>query len=50
VTGLDFEIKHHLDLNVSLVRDYLQNPQPESSGAVTSQTDLYLNVGLGARF
>jgi len=50
VTGVEFEIRHHLDLNVSLVWDYLLKPQPEASGLVPQQTDLYLVVGLGVKF
>jgi hypothetical protein len=50
VTGLEFEIKHHLELNVSLVWDYLLSPQPEASGVVPSKNDVYLNVGLGVKF
>jgi hypothetical protein len=47
---LEFEIKRHLDLNISLVWDYLQNPRPESSGFLPEHSDLRLNLGVGARF
>lgn len=50
VSTLEFEIKRHLDLNISLVWDYLQNPQIESSGALPKHSDLRLNLGVGVKF
>jgi len=50
VSTLEFEIKRHLDLDVSLVWDYLQNPQVKSDKVVPQKSDLYLNVGFGVRF
>lgn len=50
VSTLDFEIKRHLDLNISFVWDYLQNPQTDSSGNVPQRSDFRLNVGVGVRF
>lgn len=50
VSTLEFEIKRHLDLDVSLVWDYLHNPQTESSGAVPERSDLRLNLGVGVDF
>ncbi len=50
VTTLEFEIKRHLNLDVSLVWDYLQNPQTKSDGTVPQKSDTYLTVGLGVRF
>lgn len=50
VSTLDFEIKRHLDLNVSFVWDYLQNPQTESSGFLPQHSDFRLNVGVGVKF
>jgi hypothetical protein len=50
VSTLEFEIKRHLDLNVSLVWDYLQNPQVESSGFIPEHGDLRLNLGVGVKF
>jgi hypothetical protein len=50
VTTLEFEIKRHLNLDVSFVWDYLQNPQPKSDGAIPEKSDTYLTVGLGVRF
>lgn len=50
VTSLEFEIKRHLNLDVSLVWDYLQNPQTKSDGTVPQKSDTYLTVGLGVRF
>ena len=50
VTTLEFEIKRHLDLNVSFVWDYLQTPQTESSGVVPQHSDFRLIVGAGVKF
>ena len=50
VSTLEFEIKRHLDLNISLVWDYLQNPQTESNGLVPEHSDLRINVGAGVKF
>jgi hypothetical protein len=50
VSTLEFEIKRHLNLDVSLVWDYLQNPQTKSDGTVPQKSDTYLTVGLGVRF
>jgi hypothetical protein len=50
VSTLEFEIKRHLNLDVSFVWDYLQNPQTESSGAVPVHSDFRLNLGVGVKF
>ena len=50
VTTLEFEIKRHLDLNVSFVWDYLQNPQTDFSGVVPQHSDFRLIVGVGVKF
>jgi hypothetical protein len=50
VTTLEFEIKRHLNLDVSFIWDYLQNPQPKSDGTIPQKSDTYLTVGLGVRF
>src|ERR1039457_4715588 len=50
VTTLEFEIKRHLDLNVSFVWDYLQNPQTEANGNIPQHSDLRLIVGAGVKF
>ena len=50
VSSLEFEIKRHLNLDVSLIWDYLQNPQPKSDGTLPQKSDFYLNVGWGVRF
>lgn len=50
VSTLEFEIKRHLDLNVSFVWDYLQDPQIESSGAAPQRSDFRLNLGVGVKF
>ena len=47
---LNFEIKRHLDLNISFVWDYLQNPQTEFTGTSPERSDLRLTAGLGVRF
>ena len=44
VTTLEFEIKRHLNLDVSFIWDYLQNPQAKSDGEVPKNGDFYLNV------
>jgi hypothetical protein len=50
VSTLEFEIKRHLNLDVSFVWDYLQNPQRKSDGAIPQNSDYYLTVGFGVRF
>ena len=50
VSTLEFEIKRHLDLNVSFVWDYLLNPKTERNGVVPRCSDLRLNVGVGVKF
>jgi putative salt-induced outer membrane protein YdiY len=50
VTTLEFEIKRHLNLDVSFIWDYLQNPQTRSDGAIPEKSDYYLTVGFGVRF
>ena len=50
VSTLDFEIKRHLDLDVSFVWDYLQDPQQKSDGEIPKNSDYYLTVGFGVRF
>jgi putative salt-induced outer membrane protein YdiY len=50
VSTLEFEIKRHLDLDVSLVWDYLQNPQTESSGTLPERSDFRLNLSMGVKF
>jgi hypothetical protein len=50
VSTLEFEIKRHMNLDVSLVWDYLQCPQPKADGEDPQKSDLYLNVGWGVRF
>jgi len=50
VTLLEFEIKHHLDLDVSFVWDYIHNPQVEAGGIAPEKSDYYLTVGFGVRF
>ena len=50
VTTLEFEIKRHLDLDLSFVWDYLRNPQTESDGTVPKHSDLRLTMGIGIRF
>jgi putative salt-induced outer membrane protein YdiY len=50
VSTLEFEIKRHLDLNVSFVWDYLQDPKTDSSGVVPQHSDYRLIVGVGVKF
>jgi hypothetical protein len=50
VSTLEFEIKKHLNLDVSFIWDYLQNPQAKSDGEIPKNSDYYLTVGLGVRF
>jgi hypothetical protein len=50
VSTLEFEIKRHLNLDVSFVWDYLQEPQTRSDGAAPQKSDYYLTVGFGVRF
>jgi hypothetical protein len=50
VSTLEFEIKRHLNLDVSFVWDYLQYPQARSDGDVPQNSDYYLTVGFGVRF
>ena len=50
VSTLEFKVKRHLDLDVSFIWDYLQNPKPESNEVMPLRSDLYLTVGLGYRF
>jgi uncharacterized protein DUF481 len=50
VTTLEFEIKRHLNLDVSFIWDYLDNPQIQSDLTVPEKSDYYLTVGFGVRF
>jgi putative salt-induced outer membrane protein YdiY len=50
VSTLEFEIKRYLDLDVSFIWDYLQNPQQEASGTVPQKSDLRLTLSVGAKF
>ena len=47
MSTLEFEIKRHLNLDVSFIWDYLQNPQTRSDGAIPQKSDYYLTVGFG---
>jgi len=50
VSTLEFEVKRHLELDLSFVWDYLQNPQAEASGVVPQHSDLRLTFSVGAKF
>jgi len=50
VTSLEFEIKRHLDLEVSFVWDFLDRPQPKSDGTIPFKNDYFLIVGTSVRF
>jgi len=39
-----------LEVDVSFVWDYLQNPQVQCNGEIPQKSDFYLTVGLGVRF
>jgi hypothetical protein len=48
--SLEFEIKKHLDLDVSFIWDRISNPQPDAAGNVPAQDDFRLILGLGIDF
>ena len=50
VSTVEFEIKHHLNLDVSFIWDYLNHPHQESNGDSPQKSDYYLTVGAGLRF
>lgn len=50
VTTLEFEIKRHRNLDVSLLWDYLGSPQVKSDVTVPKSSDLNLIAGFGVRF
>ena len=50
VSILEFEIKRHLDLDVSFIWDYLQNPETRSDGDRPQRSDYYLTMGFGVKF
>ncbi|HTQ50133.1 MAG TPA: DUF481 domain-containing protein, partial [Candidatus Acidoferrales bacterium] len=50
VSTLEFEIKKHLNLDVSFIWDYLQSPEAKSNGSIPQKSDYYLTVGFGVRF
>jgi hypothetical protein len=50
VSTLEFEIKRFLNLDLSFVWDYLQNPQTEANGTVPQHSDLRLTLGIGVKF
>jgi len=50
VSTLEFEVKRYLDIDLSFVWDYLQNPQAEANGTVPVHSDLRITLGVGAKF
>jgi hypothetical protein len=50
VSTLEFEIKRHLNLDLSFVWDYLQDPKAEAGQTVPERSDLRLTLGLGVKF
>jgi len=50
VSTLEFEIKRHLDLNVSFGLDRTRDRIQQNGGAVPKQDDFRLILGLGVRF
>jgi hypothetical protein len=50
VSTVSFEIKRHLNLDVSFIWDFLQRPKVESNGSTPGNSDYYLTLGFGVRF
>jgi hypothetical protein len=50
VSTLEFEIKKFLDLDLSFVWDYIQDPQLEANGTAPEHNDLRLTLGIGVKF
>lgn len=50
VSTLSFEIKRHLDLEVSYTWDFLEKTQLRSNGQLPHKNDYYLTAGLAVRF
>jgi len=50
VPALETELTDWLDLDVSLVWDRIQDPQPDADGIVPEQDDYYFIVALGIEF
>ena len=50
VVGAAYEIKRHLDLDVSFAWDYLLDPRADSDGTIPARSDFRLTTGLGVRF
>jgi hypothetical protein len=50
VGTLEFEITHVLELNLSLIWDRTEHPQPNSSGHVPKRDDFQTVLSLGVRF
>jgi hypothetical protein len=44
VSTMEFEIKHHLNLDVSFVWGYLEYPQTKDDGVVPKRSDYYLTL------
>lgn len=49
-TTLEIDLTRRLDLDISLIWDRIENPQPDSSGTVPKQNDFRLNLSLGVKF
>lgn len=50
VTGVEIEVTSLIDLDVTLVWDRIQTPQPASDGTVPKQDDLRIVLSLGFEF
>jgi hypothetical protein len=50
VSTVEFEIKRFLELDLSFVWDYLQNPRAEANDVIPEHSDLRLTLGVGVRF
>ncbi len=50
ITTLQYKVRQNLDLDVSLVWDYLQNPRQQSNGETPAKSNTYLTVSFGVNF
>jgi hypothetical protein len=50
VTTLEYEIKRHLNLDISFIWDYIENPQPKADGVLPYRSDYYTTISVGLKF
>ena len=50
ITTLESDLISHLDLDISLVWDRVQDPEPAADGTVPNKDDFQLIVGIGYEF